>query len=124
MTPQTKQLLLTVTVILFVMTIGLMVYMSGVHRVVKPPPLDGHFFGYDAAVVDTNLRAWTPDQVAAYRGMHLGPDMLFPWVYAGFFLAAAVFGFGCAFANLRLWPWLTVLPVLNLVADYGENYLI
>src|SRR5688572_30530512 len=140
MTPYTKQLLLVAVGVLFVMSVALFVYMIGPNRmlmannkgastelqarVVNKPTLDAHLTGYDATVVRDRLDYWTPDQIATYRGMHLGPDMLFPFVYCGFFVAAAVLGFGCAFPYRILWPWLLVLPVLNLAADYAENYLV
>ncbi len=56
--------------------------------------------------------------------MHLGPDMVFPWVYSGFFFVTAMLLFGRALPARRLWPVLLVLPLLTVAADYLENYLI
>ena len=125
--------LLAVSATLLVMSVGLFAYMSGPARLISQPRggtavgyamLDGCWTGYTAEDVDRRLAAWSADQIATYRAVHLGPDMLFPWVYAGFFFVTAVLAFKCAVPARVLWPWLLILPLLNLAGDYAENYLI
>jgi hypothetical protein len=125
--------LLAVSASLLAVSVGLFLYMTGPANMIRRPRngaavgypmLDGCLAGYTADDVDRRLAAWSPDQVATYRAVHLGPDMLFPWVYAGFFFVTTVLVFRCAFPARALWPWLLLLPLLTLAADYAENYLI
>jgi hypothetical protein len=125
--------LLAISATLLVASVVLFVYMSGPARIISRPQngsgvgypmLDGCLAGYTQEDVDRRLAAWSADQIATYRAVHLGPDMLFPWAYAGFFFVTALLVFKCAFPARALWPLLLLLPLLNLVADYAENYLI
>jgi hypothetical protein len=125
--------LLATSATLLVVSIGLFLYMSGPANIISRPQngsgvgypmLDGCFAGYTQQDVDRRLAAWSADQIATYRAVHLGPDMLFPWAYTGFFFVTAVLAFKVAFPARVLWPLLLLLPLLNLVADYAENYLI
>jgi hypothetical protein len=131
--PPQRNLLLALAVTLFVMGTGLFLYMRGpANLIARPakdpavgyPILDGCLRGYTKQDVENRLKTWSDDQIALYRAVHLGPDMLFPWVYSGFFFVTAVLLFGRAFPRRTLWPVLVVLPVLVLAADYLENYLI
>jgi hypothetical protein len=88
------------------------------------PMLDGCFAGYTQEDIDRRLAAWSAGQVASCRAVHRGPDMLFPWAYAGCFFVTAVLVFRCAFPARALWRLLLVLPPLNPVAGYAEDYLI
>jgi hypothetical protein len=125
--------LLALAVTLLIATAGLSAYMTGPARMIASPPLgaevgfgmlDTCFCGYTQQDVDIRLQTWSRDQIALYRQIHLGPDLVFPWVYTGFFFVTALLTFGCASPRLILWPWLLILPVFNLAADYVENYLI
>jgi hypothetical protein len=131
--PRHQRLLLAVATTLFIAANGVYWYMRGpVNLVARPAPgseagypiLDGCGHGYSQKDVEDRLAAWTKEQIAIYREIHLGPDMLLPWLYNGFFFVAALLGFGRAFPGRCLWPALLVLPLLNLTADYTENYLI
>jgi hypothetical protein len=130
---QAQKSLLALAVTLLIVTVGLLAYMTGSARIIASPPqgaqvgfgmLDACFCGYTQQDVDIRLQTWSRDQIALYRMVHLGPDMLFPWVYAGFFFVTALLTFGCVFPQSVLWPWLLILPMFNLTADYLENYLI
>jgi hypothetical protein len=125
--------LLAASATLLAVSIGLFLYMSGPANMIRRPRngsavgypmLDGCLAGYTADDVDRRLAAWSADQVATYRAVHLGPDMLFPWVYSGFIFVTAVLVFRYAFPARALRPWLLILPLLNVAADYAENYLI
>jgi hypothetical protein len=131
--PTPPKPLLAISATLLVVSVGLFAYMSGPARIISRPQsgpgvgypmLDGCLAGYTQQDVDRRLAAWSADQIATYRAVHLGPDMLFPWAYAGFFFVTAALVFKCAFPARSLWPLLLVLPSLNLIADYAENYLI
>jgi hypothetical protein len=125
--------LLALSMTLLVVSIGLFLYVSGPANLIgRPqkgsrvgyPMLDVCFAGYTQQDVDRRLEAWSADQIATYRAVHLGPDMLLPWVYSGFFFVTALLVFKCAFPARTLWPWLLILPLVALIADYAENYLI
>jgi hypothetical protein len=125
--------LLAIAAILLVVSIGLLLYMTGPANLIGRPPrgspvgypiLDGCLAGYTQQDVDRRLEVWSAEQIATYRAVHLGPDMLFPWLYAGFFFVTAWLVYGVAFPARTLWPFLLVLPLLTLTADYTENYLI
>jgi hypothetical protein len=131
--PDSVKPLLALATVLFVVGLGLFLYMRGPANLIAQPPrgsavgypiLDRCLTGYTHEDVDRRLAVWRPDQIATYQAIHLGPDMLFPWVYAGFFFVTALLVYGVAFPGRTLWPWLLVLPLLVLVADYTENYLI
>jgi hypothetical protein len=131
--PVSSKPLLILALTLLAGSVGLFVYMSGPARMIARPPtgssvgypmLDGCLRGYTHQDVDDRLKVWSADQIATYRAVHLGPDMLFPWTYTGFFFVAALLLFGRAFPGRTLWPVLLILPVLTLTADYTENYLI
>jgi hypothetical protein len=128
-----KNTLLTIAATLVVVGIGLFAYTRGpANLIARPasgsevgyPILDTCLGGYTQQDVENRLRTWTPEQIAIYRTVHLGPDMLFPWIYSGFFFVTAVLVFGRAFPERTLWPVLLVLPLLTVTADYLENYLI
>jgi hypothetical protein len=131
--PTTLKPLLAISITLLVVSIGLACYMSGPMNLISRPQrgaqvgypiLDACFGGYTNEDVDRRLEVWTADQISTYRELHLGPDMLYPWVYTGFFFATAIVLFKSAFPARTLWPLLLILPLLNLIADYTENYLI
>jgi hypothetical protein len=125
--------LLAISATLLIVSTGLFLYMIGPANLISHPQagsgvgysmLDGCFTGYSSEDVDRRLAVWSADQIWMYHAVHLGPDMIFPWVYAGFFFVTAVLAFKLAFPAKAFWPWLLILPFLNLVADYAENYLI
>src|SRR5262249_37164933 len=131
--PSHEKHLLAVAATLLVVGLGLFAYMRGPAQMIARPAkgstvsykmLDGCLGGYTQDDVELRLKAWSADQVATYRAVHLGPDMVFPWVYSGFFFVTAVLGFGWAYPRRTLWPFLLVIPVLTLTADYVENSLI
>jgi hypothetical protein len=131
--PRQKNPLLALAATLLVLEIGLFAYMQGaVNLIARPargssvgyPILDLCWTGYSQQDVENRLQAWSPEQIALYRQVHLGPDMIFPWVYSGLFFVIAVLLFGRAYPERTLWPALLVLPILTVAADYAENYLI
>jgi hypothetical protein len=131
--PGQKNPLRALAATLLVLVIGLFAYMQGaVNLIARPeggssvgyPILDVCLTGYSQQDVERRLQAWSPEQIALYRTIHLGPDMIFPWVYAGLFFVTAVLLYGRAFPERTLWPALLVLPILTVAADYLENYLI
>jgi hypothetical protein len=127
--PQSQKVLLALAVTLLFMSAVLQAYVTGPARILAGPTggfgmLDTCFDGYTQQDVDLRLKTWSGEQIALYRMVHLGPDMLFPWIYTGFFFVTALLTFSRAFPQRVLWPWLLILPLLNLAADYLENYLI
>jgi hypothetical protein len=129
----TKQLLTALALILGFLAAGLFAYTSGPNRLLKaglteevdgPPMLDAHICGYGEVEVRRRVGVWSQAQVAVYQGVHLGPDMLLPLAYTGFFFVLAVLTFRAAFPDRTVWPGLVVIPVLTLLADWGENTLI
>jgi hypothetical protein len=125
--------LIALSISLFVVSTSLFFYMTGPANIISRPPkgssigypmLDGCFAGYSQQDVDRRLEVWTAEQIATYRAVHLGPDLLFPWLYTGFFFVTALLVFQLACPARALWPLLLILPFLNLIADYIENYLI
>jgi hypothetical protein len=131
--PENQKPLLALAATLLVLAIGLMLYIQGpAHLIALPadgssagyPILDGCLTGYSQDDVELRLKAWSAEQKALYRAIHLGPDMILPWVYSGFYFVTAVLLFGRTFPGRTLWPGLLVLPILTLAADYLENYLI
>ena len=131
--PQLQKSLLALAVTLFIVSAGLLAYMRGPARIISRPlgeaqvgfgMLDSCLGGYTQQDVDNRLQNWSGDQIMLYRMVHLGPEMLFPWVYAGFFFVTALLTFSYVFPKQVLWPWLLILPFLYLTADYLENQLI
>jgi hypothetical protein len=133
MTPETTQLLLVADAVLLVTGVGLSVWMGRLQQALRPgltgpaakkPMLDACFGGYTPDDVRERLDRWAPEQVAIYRWIHRVPDTIFPPVYCGFFFVSAVLAVGCLAPGRSWWPWLVILPALNLLADWAENYLI
>src|SRR4051812_21473509 len=94
-----KNPLLAIAATLLVVGIGLFAYMRGpVNLIARPAKgsdvgysiLDACLSGYTQQDVENRLQAWSPEQIAIYREVHLGPDMLFPWVYGGFLFVTAL----------------------------------
>lgn len=78
-------------------------------------------FGYSQTSVYADfLDKYSPEALALYKKVEL-LDLIFPWVYAGFFTFLISMGFAKLTAANRQLRMLNLLPIAMVVCDYGEN---
>lgn len=84
-------------------------------------PFDLYMTGFTALEVDANLACLGKNGIEVYRKVELREDLFYPMTYA-LFLGLGIFLFGRYCTNTHgIHAYLSILPLLTMAVDYGEN---
>lgn len=84
-------------------------------------PFDLYLTGFSVQEVDANLACLGKNGIEVYRKVELREDVFYPMSYA-LFLGLGIFLFGRYATNTHgIHMYLSMLPLLTMAADYGEN---
>ena len=84
-------------------------------------PFDLYMTGFTALEVDANLACLGQSGIEVYRKVELREDVFYPISYA-LFLGLGIYLFGGYCTNkYGVHKYLSMLPLLTMAVDYGEN---
>jgi len=87
-------------------------------------PFDLYMTGFSAQEASENLVCLGQDGIDVYRNIELREDIWYPMIYA-LFLGLGIFIFGGYSTNKHgVHVYLSMLPLLTMAVDYGENTFI